>query len=80
MVEARVTGAVIGSRGRNGLFCGRANGIPTGKSRQRKKIDELESKVALMGRDHGGQPEVSSLLSPIQHLRKDVEMMHEDLS
>ena len=30
----------------------RANGIPTGRSRRRKRIDELESRVALMEDDH----------------------------
>ena len=35
----------------------RAHGIPTGKSRQRRRIDELESKIIFMEKDHEGQME-----------------------
>ena len=51
----------------------RANGIPTGKSRQRKRIDELESRVAFMESDH--EARMSSLWSEVRLLWRDVGML-----
>ena len=51
----------------------RANGIPTGRSRRRRRIDELESRVAFMESDH--EVRMRSLRSDVQLLRLDINML-----
>ena len=50
-----------------------ANGIPTGKSRRRRRIDELESKVAFMEKDRKEQ--VGGLWSTIRRLQSEVRVL-----
>ena len=51
----------------------RANGIPTGRSRRRRRIDELESRVVFMESDH--EVRMRSLRSDVQLLRLDINML-----
>ena len=51
----------------------RASGIPTGRSRRRGRIDELESKVAFMESER--ETQMSSLRADVRFLRREVGML-----